>query len=129
MTSQSSERLSEARQRLESGEEGAARLILLEILQGEPQNQAALLMLGGAYFSQQKYAEAEMIFTRLISLAPGNGRFSIALFNALWKQGRQQEAAEEIQRFIAAADKEAERETLAQYAELSRTIAGLGGGS
>lgn len=56
-----------------------------------------------------------MVFERLIIKAPGEGQYSIALFNTLWKSGRQQEALEEIKRFMQHADKKAEKETIEQY--------------
>jgi tetratricopeptide (TPR) repeat protein len=79
-------------------------------------------MLGGAYFYEKKYAEAEMVYERLIISEPGSGMLSIALFNSLWKQGRHEEAADEIRRFISVADKVQERDTLEKYAEISKAI-------
>jgi len=84
----------------------------------EPENETALIMLGGAYFSMQKYSEAEMVFERLILMEPGRGEFSIALFNTLWKMGREEEALEEIKRFMLHADKIAEKSTIEQYMEI-----------
>ncbi|MDH5614842.1 MAG: hypothetical protein OEY35_07400, partial [Gammaproteobacteria bacterium] len=96
-----------------------------EILKENPDNMTALLILGGVYFYEEKYAEAEMVYERLVLAEPGSGMLSIALFNSLWKQGRYEEAGEEIRRFIAVADKVQERETIEKYATLSKTIAGL----
>lgn len=117
------ERLKEAKALLEAGKGEAARIILLEILKSDPDNTTALLILGGVYFYEKKYAEAEMVYERLILAEPGSGMLSIALFNSLWKQGRYEEAAEEIRRFIRVADKIQERETLEKYAEISQAIA------
>ena len=89
------ERLKNAKALLEAGKGEAARILLLEILKDDPNNTTALLMLGGAYFYEKKYAEAEMVYERLILAEPGSGMLSIALFNSLWKQGRYEEAAEE----------------------------------
>ena len=118
-------RLKKARVLLESGLGEQARILLLEILKEDPDNLTALLILGGVYFSEQKYAEAEMVYERLILAEPGSGMFSIALFNSLWKQGRYEEAAEEIRRFISVADKVLERQTIEQYAGISKQIADL----
>ncbi len=100
--------------------------MLLELLKTEPSNQAALMMLGGSYFTTGKLQEAEMVFERLVMMEPGNGRFSVALFNTLWKQGRQDEAAEEIRCFMAAADKTTEKETIDQYVAITRQMTGGG---
>lgn len=116
------ERLRQAKDLLETGKTEAGRMALLEILRDTPDNPAALLMLGGAYFYEKKFTEAEMVYEKLILLEPGSGMLSIALFNSLWQQGRHDEAAEEIRRFISVADKVRERETLAKYAELIQDI-------
>ncbi len=117
------ERLNKAKTLLESGKGEEARITLLEILKEDPKHPTALLMLGGAYFYEKKYAEAEMVYERLIQAEPGSGMLSIALFNTLWKQGRHEEAAAEIHRFISVADREQEIETIRQYAEISKAIA------
>ena len=116
-------RLAEAKALLEGGSSEAARLLLLQLLQGEPNHPTALLMLGGAYFYEKKYAEAQLAYERLIELEPGSGMLSIALFNTLWKQGKHDEAAAEIARFIQVADPHRERGTLEQYADISAAIA------
>lgn len=125
MMMQNSEvRLKQAKEFLEAGKTEAGRIALLELLKDEPENTTALLMLGGAYFYEKKYAEAELVYEKLILQEPGSGMLSIALFNCLWQQGRKEEAAEEIRRFIAVADKVKERETIARYAELIKGMTG-----
>ncbi len=116
------ETLIRARSLLESGKSDEARMLLLELLKQTPDNQAALLMLGGSYFSSEKFSEAEMVFERLVLMESGKGEFSIALFNTLWKQGRQEEALEEIKRFLLVADKVKEQETIEQYMAITRQI-------
>lgn len=116
------DRLAEARALLEAGNRKAGRGALQQLLAVEPNNLTALLMLGGSYYYDQMYAEAEMIYERLILLEPGSGMLSIALFNTLWKQGRYSEAAEEIRRFVSVADKVQERETLERYAALIKEL-------
>ncbi len=116
------ETLIRARALLESGKSDDARMLLLELLKQTPDNQAALLMLGGSYFSSEKFSEAEMVFERLVLMESGKGEFSIALFNTLWKQGRQEEALEEIKRFLLVADKVKEQETIEQYMAITRQI-------
>lgn len=116
------ETLSQARSLLEAGKSDDARMLLLELLKQTPNNQAALLMLGGAYFGSEKFSEAEMVFERLAIMEPGRGEFSIALFNVLWKQGRTEEALEEIKRFLTVADKVREQETIEQYMEITKQM-------
>jgi predicted Zn-dependent protease len=114
--------LEQARSLVESGKNDEARFCLLESLKKDPNNHAALLMLGGSYFSEEKYSEAEMVFERLILMEPGEGKFSIALFNTLWKFDRTEEALEEIKRFMSTADPVKEKETFDQYMEITNSI-------
>jgi tetratricopeptide (TPR) repeat protein len=116
-------KLEEARSLSELGKDEAARFSLLEILKDDPNNQAALLMLGGSYFIGGKYPEAEMVFERLILMLPGEGKYSIALFNTLCKSDRTEEALEEIRRFLSIADSVKERETFDQYMQITDSIA------
>jgi len=115
--------LEQARLFVESGKNDEARYCLLESLKEDPDNHAALLMLGGSYFVDEKYSEAEMVFERLILMEPGEGKFSIALFNTLWKSDRTEEALEEIKRFMSTADSVKEKETFDQYMDITNTIA------
>ncbi len=114
--------LNQARELTDAGKHDDARLCLLRLLQKEPDNQAALIMLGGAYFNMGKYLEAEMVFERLILMAPGIGKYSIALFNTLWKLSRHEEALEEIKRFMIQADRQAEKETVEQYLAIMKEL-------
>lgn len=109
------ETIQKAKQFVDANQHDEARMCLLEVLKEEATNKAALIMLGGSYFSMEKYAEAEMVFERLILLEPGIGKFSIGLFNTLWRMNRREEALEEIKRFLSHADQEIENETIGQY--------------
>jgi tetratricopeptide (TPR) repeat protein len=109
------ETIQKAKQFIDQNQHDEARMCLLEVLKDDPTNKAALIMLGGSYFSMEKYAEAEMVFERLILLEPGVGKFSIGLFNTLWRMDRQEEALEEIKRFLSHADQDIENETIGQY--------------
>lgn len=117
------EKLNHARALDEAGKKDEARFSLLELLKEDPNNHAALLMLGGSYFVEEKYSEAEMVFERLILMEPGEGQFSIALFNTLWKSDRTEEALEEIKRFMTAADRVEQKVTIDQYIEITNSIA------
>lgn len=116
------EQLQKARQMVEAGNESAARECLLELLKADSNNQPALIMLGGSYYANAMYSEAEMVFERLILLSPAVGKASIALFNTLWKMDRKEEALEEIRRFMQNADHEQEKETIEQYQAITAAI-------
>ncbi len=96
--------LEQARLLSEEGKNDEARMRLLELLKEDPNNHVVLLMLGGSYFIDEKYSEAEIVFERLILMETNEGKFSIALFNTLWKSGRTEEALKEIRRFLSTAD-------------------------
>jgi len=123
MSSDKEKSLEQARALAEAGKNDEARMCLLELLKEHPNNHAALLMLGGSYFIDEKYPEAEMVFERLILMEPGEGKFSIALFNTLWKSGLTEEALEEIRRFMSNADAVKEKETFDQYMNITNSIA------
>ncbi|MCK5360130.1 MAG: tetratricopeptide repeat protein [Gammaproteobacteria bacterium] len=114
--------LNNARALAEAGKNEEAQMCLLAVLKEDPDNIAALLMLGGAYFVENNLKEACMVFERLISLDPESGKYSIALFNACWQQQRSEDALEEIRRFIAVADKEAEKDTIEQYMSILKSL-------
>ncbi len=114
--------LQKARSLIEAGHHDQSRMVLLEILKDEPDNTAALMILGGSYFTTEKYTEAEMVFERLVLLAPTTGQVSIALFNTLWKLERYEEALEEIKRFMKNANPAIEKETFDQYADITRSL-------
>lgn len=114
--------LDNARSLAEAGKKEESQMCLLAVLKEEPDNIAALLMLGGAYFVDNNLKEAKVVFEHLVSIEPGSGQYSIALFNALWRLQQTDEALEEIRRFISVADKETEKETIEQYMSILETI-------
>ncbi len=114
--------LKNARSLTEQGKKEEAQMCLLAVLKEEPDNIAALLMLGGAYFVDKNYKEARIVFERLVSIEPGTGQYSVALFNALWRLQETEDALEEMRRFIAVADKVAENDTLEQYMSILKSI-------
>jgi tetratricopeptide (TPR) repeat protein len=122
METQSGKILQQARSLVEKGKKEEAQMCLLNLLNNEPENIAALLMLGGSYFDTSNFKEAKLVFQQLIKISPGTGLYSIALFNALWRLEETDEALEEIRRFILHADKDAEKETIAQYLSTLRAI-------
>ena len=116
--------LKNARDLTEAGKKEEAQMCLLAALKEDPDNIAALLMLGGGYFVDENFREAKVVFERLVTIEPGSGQFSIALFNTLWRLQQTEEALDEIRRFMAVADKVTEKETLAQYLSVLESIEG-----
>jgi len=114
--------LKNARSLAEQGKKEEAQMCLLAVLKEEPDNISALLILGGAYFVDNNFKEARIVFERLVSIEPGTGQYSIALFNALWRLQQTEEALEEIRRFVAVADKVIEKDTLEQYVSILKAI-------
>ena len=106
----------------EQGKKEESQMCLLAALKEQPDNIAALLMLGGAYFVDRNYREARVVFERLVSLRPGVGQYSIALFNTLVNLQQVDDALEEVKRFISVADKKSEKEIIDQYLAVLETI-------
>jgi len=107
--------LEQARSLTEEGKKEEAQMCLLNLLKDKPENIATLLMLGGSYFEAENFKEAKLVFQQLIKISPGAGLYSIALFNTLWRLKETDEALGEIRRFMLHADKDAEKETIAEY--------------
>lgn len=116
------EQLLGIRSLIETGKSEDAIALLIELVKQDKDNRAALLMLGGLYFTGQKYAEAKLVFSRLVLMAPEIGEFSIALFKTLWELGQLDEAMEEIKRFFMATDHNMEQQTLQQYANIIKRL-------
>lgn len=110
--------LKHAQQLLQKGSNEEAQMLLAEVIRFDPANRAAMMMLAGSYFATEQFDLAADIFSQLVELVPGDGKASIALFNALWKQGKQDQAFAEIKRFIENADKTRERATIEQYMKI-----------
>ena len=70
----------------------AAR-ILERVVAAEPSNQAALELLGRAYFGAAQLGRAEETLARLVELAPANGWARRALARTLERQSRSDDAA------------------------------------
>lgn len=105
-----------------TGNEQEARVILNDLLVLHPDSVPALLMLGGSYYCEGFYEDAEVAFHKLVTIAPSLGQASIALYNALWKQNKRENALREIKRFTTVADKEKEAQTLQEYQALIKQL-------
>ncbi|MGS2723972.1 tetratricopeptide repeat protein [Porticoccus sp. GXU_MW_L64] len=110
--------LDHAKKLLQKGNNSDAWMLLVEVVNYDPKNRAALMMLAGSNFNAGNYAESSKWFAKLVGLEPGAGKSSVALFNSLWKQGEKDMAMAEIKRFIATADKAKERATIEQYLDI-----------
>ncbi|UTW45260.1 hypothetical protein KFE80_13010 [bacterium SCSIO 12696] len=107
--------LDHAKKLLQKGNNSDAWMLLAEVVNYDPKNRAALMMLAGSNFSAGNYVASTKWFAKLVALEPGDGKASVALFNSLWKQGEKDMAMAEIKRFINTADKTKERQTIEQY--------------
>lgn len=116
------ERLALAKKLSSEGSEAQAQEVLLELLSAEPHHSAALFMLGGSYYCDEKFSESVVIFEQLVLMFPGDGKASTGLYNALWNLGRVTESLEEIKRFIQNADRVAERSTIETYLRIVETF-------
>jgi tetratricopeptide (TPR) repeat protein len=114
--------LLEAKAASDEKNEPKAQGILLELLRAEPHNSAALYMLGGSYFCEEKYPEAAVVFEQLVLMFPGDGKVSTGLYNAHWSQGNHMEAVAEIKRFFENADPSIEQDAIRNYKRIIETL-------
>jgi cellulose synthase operon protein C len=78
---------------LARGEVTAARLYLDELLQGDPANVPAYLLLGSIHAAENKTVQAEALYRDAIAAVPEDARAYEALVNLLSSQGQEAEAA------------------------------------
>jgi Flp pilus assembly protein TadD len=78
---------------LAMGQPTEAARILAPVVDAEPANEAALELLGRAYFASAQLARAEETLVRLVAVAPANGWARRALARTLERQSRADEAA------------------------------------
>jgi len=114
--------LLEAKAASDEKNEPRAQGILLELLRAEPHNSAALYMLGGSYFCEEKYPEAAVVFEQLVLMFPGDGKASTGLYTAQWSQGKHMEAVAEIKRFFENADPSMEQDAIRNYKRIIETF-------
>ena len=107
--------LKQAKSISDQGNETQARDILIDILQQQPDYVPAMLMLAGSFFTDARYADAEIVYQKLVDELPTNGSVSTALFNCLWKQNKKTEGLAEIKRFLQTADHKEEADCVRHY--------------
>ena len=100
------ERLQRAGQAYEAGEYRAAVIDTKRILQDEPDNRAARLLLGRASLRAGDPATAEVELRRAIELGADVSRVAVDLGEALIRLGRYNEMLEEIRPDMAAGEEE-----------------------
>lgn len=89
-----------------------ANRLLEELVEQDPEDPAAALVLAGIYFDMQKFDAARELFARIVQLQPRSELASRGLFHSLWKLGHHDEAFDEMRRFLAIADSEDYRKLL-----------------
>jgi predicted Zn-dependent protease len=77
---------------LAMGQPTEAARILQAVVDAEPANEAALELLGRAYFASAQLGRAEAVLTTLVARAPANGWARRALARTLERQSRAGEA-------------------------------------
>jgi Flp pilus assembly protein TadD len=77
---------------LAMGQPTEAARILAQVVEAEPENEAALELLARSYFGSAQLTRAEEALTRLVELAPANGWARRALARTLERQSRADEA-------------------------------------
>ena len=92
--------LSMAKMQLDRGDLESCEKNLWNILSAEPTNEQALVMLGAVRARQQRFAEAEALFRRVLQLNPKSIAASRSLAASLVAQDRQDEAVHQYKETI-----------------------------
>src|SRR6266850_5226387 len=92
--------LSAAKAQLDRGDIASAENTLWKILGSEPTNEQALTMLGFVRGRQQRYAEAEALFRRVLQLNPKSVVASRNLAGALLAQDKPNDAIQQYKQAI-----------------------------
>ncbi len=92
--------LSTAKAQLENGDLDSGEKTLWSILSSDPNNESALTMLGVVRARQQRYAEAESLFRRVLQLNPKSVVASRYLASALLAEDKPDEAVGQYEQAI-----------------------------
>ena len=92
--------LATAKAQLERGDLESSEKHLWDVLSAEPTNEQALVMLGDVRVRQQRLAEAEALFRRVLQLNPKSIAASRGLAASLMDQGKQEEAIHQYKETI-----------------------------
>jgi len=95
------QRFAEATKLKEKGDLSAAREIMLELSEIDPDSPAISAVLGHVFWEMQLLNEAITAFRRAVELAPNLEAASLGLFHCLWESGKREEALEEAKRFTS----------------------------
>lgn len=110
-----------------TGHQSAAHASWVAAVEQWPQNPVALFGLGNAEYAKQNYASAEQQFRRILEFRPDYLIAGNNLALALAKQGRLQDALQQIDRVLRAADPG--DSLLPEYTATLREIQGMFGNS
>jgi tetratricopeptide (TPR) repeat protein len=92
--------LATAKVELDRGDLESSEKHLWEVLSVEPTNEQALIMLGAVRARQQRFAEAEALFRRVLQLNPKSIAASRGLAASLMDQGKQEESIQQYKEAI-----------------------------
>jgi predicted Zn-dependent protease len=90
---------------LESGQADNARAFLLDLVEENPEDHRAWLLLAGIANRSEDWALGRKVFSALVRLRPSDGLASSGFVRSNLEQGCHQEAIDEIERFRFAADR------------------------
>jgi tetratricopeptide (TPR) repeat protein len=112
--------LTTTRSQLEHGDLGSAESTLWDVLGSEPTNEQALTLLGVVRGRQQRYAEAEALFRRVLQLNPKSIVASRNLAGALLAQDKPEEAIRQYNLAIALSPQDSDLKVEVAKLELAR---------
>ena len=113
------ERFEQAMQLRQESKHQAARDKFIELLREQPCSKIVLGMLSVCYFELEEHELAVVYATQSVAVSPKSERASLVLFHSLWKTNREDEAFEEMRRFLALTPSDAYDELLKDINESS----------
>ena len=85
-----------------AAEKHLAAIHEFEVLRDQhPEEFRVVFMLAGSFFEADRFEEAALHFRKAVIMRPTHELASLLLFHSLWNDDLQQEAMEEMNRFLA----------------------------
>lgn len=106
------ERFERAMQFRQESKHQAACDKFVELLSEQLSNKTVLGMLSVCSFEMEGYELAAVYATKLVAVSPKSETASLVLFHSLWKMNREDEAFDEMRRFLSLASSDAYDELL-----------------
>jgi predicted Zn-dependent protease len=100
VTSHYEKRFERAIELRNSGDIDNALVILNELIRDDPEYHYSYIIIGDIYWDMKEIDKAINAFKKATILSPSSEKCSLCLFHVLWENEREEEALEEMKRFL-----------------------------